>query len=983
MSSNSIGSIWRRWEPHIHTPGTALNNQFGPTTVDQYCAAVEACSPKIEALGITDYYSVQNYEEIVQAKAKGLLSSIDFIFPNVELRLDVGTVKGSAINAHLLFCPDDADHIDQIKRLLSRLKFRYGGNEYVCSKDDLIRLGKAAKATQDSVAAYIEGVLQFKVDIHGLVDEIAKNDWARDNCLIAVAAAEGDGTSGLRTQDGSFAALRQAIESQAHLIFSGNQNDRIFWLGKGSASEDHLRDKYNGLKPCIHGCDAHDLSRVGVPDLDRFCWIKGDASFESLRQACIEPESRCYIGSSHPTGSLPNHTIQSVSVSNAPWMDPSQVPINGGLVAIIGARGSGKTALADLIASGGMAPVGIDNARSFVARAQDFLQASESSLTWVSGVTSTRDLQNAVWSEPDSPPEVQYLSQQFVDELCSSEGISDALVSEIKRVIFAAHPIDEREGADNFEELKEVRCQASQEGRSRCVTELESVAAALLSERSLKQGKEALTKRKEDIEKQIKKDEEDRKKLVRPGQEERVKRHEEIGEALRQRRQILEQKQKSARAIRGLIADIDDFEARRAPAYVDELKANRADANLTDNEWLLFLPKLDSNAKTSMITKAEALEREGFDILGKQVPDVTDENLNNPLLQKSDDLSKVTISILNAELNRLSRLVGIDTANSKAYKVLSDKIDAQKKQLENLAKEITRATQADQKIKDLLIRRKDAYRAVFDFISQLENELRKLYEPLANNLAGSQGALGKLSFVVRRRVNLSAWARRGEALLDLRKEGPFRGQGELLKVARSYLYDAWQKGASDEVGDALAKFMQEKADDVKAHKLDSMESKDWNTAISTWLHSTDHIQVDYGIEYDGVEVERLSPGTRGIVLLLLYLAIDRTDDRPLIIDQPEENLDPQSVFDELVPRFREARLRRQIIIVTHNANLVVNTDSDQVIIANAGSHTAGGLPTISYTSGGLEVEIIREAVCNILEGGKRAFEARAKRLRLT
>jgi predicted ATPase len=67
-----------------------------------------------------------------------------------------------------------------------------------------------------------------------------------------------------------------------------------------------------------------------------------------------------------------------------------------------------------------------------------------------------------------------------------------------------------------------------------------------------------------------------------------------------------------------------------------------------------------------------------------------------------------------------------------------------------------------------------------------------------------------------------------------------------------------------------------------------------------------------------VDIERLSPGTRGIVLLLLYLAIDREDDRPLIIDQPEENRDPKSVFDELVERFREARLQRQIIIVTHN-----------------------------------------------------------------
>src|SRR3546814_11376523 len=73
-------------------------------------------------------------------------------------------------------------------------------------------------------------------------------------------------------------------------------------------------------------------------------------------------------------------------------------------------------------------------------------------------------------------------------------------------------------------------------------------------------------------------------------------------------------------------------------------------------------------------------------------------------------------------------------------------------------------------------------------------------------------------------------------------------------------------------------------------------------------------------------------GTRGIVLLLLYLALDDSDDRPLIIDQPEENLDPKSVFDELVALFIAAKAKRQVIMVTHNANLVINTDADQIIV---------------------------------------------------
>ena len=95
--------------------------------------------------------------------------------------------------------------------------------------------------------------------------------------------------------------------------------------------------------------------------------------------------------------------------------------------------------------------------------------------------------------------------------------------------------------------------------------------------------------------------------------------------------------------------------------------------------------------------------------------------------------------------------------------------------------------------------------------------------------------------------------------------------------------------------------------------------------LAHWLFDTSHISVRYDILYEGVDIRKLSLGTRGIVLLLLYLALDDADDRPLIIDQPEENLDPKSVFDELVSLFIAAKTKRQVIMVTHNANLVINT----------------------------------------------------------
>jgi ABC-type molybdenum transport system ATPase subunit/photorepair protein PhrA len=100
-----------------------------------------------------------------------------------------------------------------------------------------------------------------------------------------------------------------------------------------------------------------------------------------------------------------------------------------------------------------------------------------------------------------------------------------------------------------------------------------------------------------------------------------------------------------------------------------------------------------------------------------------------------------------------------------------------------------------------------------------------------------------------------------------------------------------------------------------------------------WMFSTDHISTTYKIQYGGTPLEYLSPGTRGIALLVLYLLMDEDDRRPLIIDQPEGNLDNSSIYQQLVPYIRKAKEKRQIILVTHNPNLVVSTDAEQIVIA--------------------------------------------------
>jgi hypothetical protein len=86
----SRGSEWHRWEPHIHAPGTILNNQFGGNDPwGEYLETLEARNPRIEAIGVTDYFVTDSYETLLGHKAAGRLPEVALIFPNIELRLDV------------------------------------------------------------------------------------------------------------------------------------------------------------------------------------------------------------------------------------------------------------------------------------------------------------------------------------------------------------------------------------------------------------------------------------------------------------------------------------------------------------------------------------------------------------------------------------------------------------------------------------------------------------------------------------------------------------------------------------------------------------------------------------------------------------------------------------------------------------------------------------------------------------------------------
>ncbi|WP_434403377.1 TrlF family AAA-like ATPase [Sphingobium sp. DN12] len=987
-STANSGSRWLRWDPHFHAPGTALNDQFGAqeSDFDDYLKKIEASAPIIRAVGITDYYLLDTYERVRKAKADdGRLATVDLVFPNVELRLDFGLPKGGWINAHLLVCPDDPNHLLETRNLLSQLTFRADGTLYSCNEDGLIRLGRSVDAKLDGKAAIAMGATQFKVNFQQLQDVYRDMHWASKdrNILIAIAGSKTDGTSGLQGE--AEGKTRQEVERFAHAIFASSPAQRDFWLGKKSLSPDQIRQRYGDLKPCIHGSDAHEIDKVGAPDEDRLCWIKGEPTFDALRQAVIDPEGRAYVGATPPMQAPPSRVISRIEFVNAPWATTSVMDLNPGLVTIIGARGSGKTALADAIATGCDAAAEHLTEASFIFRAGPLLRDAEVRLTWGSGDTVARELLDYEY-DPDFGgryPSARYLSQKFVEKLCSADGMTDELMEEIERVIFDAQPATD--GCLSFDELRDLRASRFRAARERDAAAVINLSDAIGLEREKKGQIVTLKGRIAQKEKLVKGFEDDRKKLVTSKDTEtRANALALIINAIEKVNRNINHFVSKKEALLRLQDEVEGFRAFTAPENLRETKANYAAARLEDADWEDFLQRYAGDVDTALTAQIAKAQKDADGWRGQAPSALTDKTQS--YLPDGADPNKQTLSRLEAERDRLQSLINIDEDARRKLVNLSQRIAAENTDLENTRTALTEAEGWNERSKEHDKNRRSAYIRVFQSVIAEESVLNELYKPLMDRLHNGKGSLEKLSFTAARKADVSAWASEGEQLFDLRRAGDFKGKGKIETWAGTNMRHAWETGDASAIEHALQHFADEWQDELvevaNVKKEDVTAYRGWLRRFAKWLYSTDHISLQYGIEYEGTDITKLSPGTRGIVLLLLYLALDDADDRPLIIDQPEENLDPKSIFDELVHLFIAAKTKRQVIMVTHNANLVVNTDADQIIVATAGAHTPGQLPPISYVSGGLDQDAMRQQVCNILEGGENAFKQRAKRLRV-
>ena len=980
------GSEWRRWDPHVHAPGTVLNDQFGSGSWDTYLNALETSSPPLDAVGITDYYVLDSYEAVRAQRALGRLANVPFVFPNIEVRLDVHA-KSGYVNLHLLINPSDPDHIQEAARFLSQLTFSAYADRFSCSRADLIRLGKKANpAILDDKAALSHGATQFRVNFEALRQAYRDSAWAQANVLIAVAAGSNDGTSGLN--QASDTTVRRSIETFAQVVFSSKPSDREFWLGQKSLSKTEIATHYGACKPCLHGSDAHTLAAVGQPMGNRYSWIKGEASFDALRQACINPEGRAYVGETPPKSAMPSQTISHVSIQGAPGFQTPAMPLNPGLVAIIGSRGSGKTALADIIAAGCDAiplagwTANENASASFLVRARALLGNAQVELTWGGGSTDQRPL----GSRPEGVffPKARYLSQQFVEELCSASGASDGLIEEIERVVFQSHEPSQTHFAGSFAELRDQKTLLFRQSRDREELAISQISDAVSVELEKEATIKALAAQVEQKTKIIEGYIADRAKLTLRDTKAVLDRHTELSEAAQALKTKIQDFNNQRQSFVSLQNEVASTRATGSPELLRQLRARHTASGMDDAQWQAFLLVHKGSVDQDLQGYLAWADGEIAKLAG--VPPIPHDP-NVSYIADGTALDTLPMALLEAELGRLSAFFTADQLTQKQYTALTNRISQEQTALNGIQQRLVDAQGAHARRKLLQVEREDAYERAFQAVINEQDALEQLYSPLLGRLASSSGTLAKLGLAVRRIADVDTWATEAEEeLLDRRKAGPFYGVGAFTKTAREFFLVAWETGSAADVREAMSSFISAHWKNLLDHApydpAETDEVRAWFKRFARWLFSTDHLRVRYEITYDNIDIRKLSPGTRGIVLLLLYLALDEADDRPLIIDQPEENLDPKSVFDELVSLFVQAKATRQVIMVTHNANLVINTDADQVIIAQSEHDGSGGLPRITYASGGLESATIRKAVCDILEGGEAAFKERARRLRV-
>ncbi len=926
MLNYERGSEWRRWDLHIHTPGTKKNDLFAGATIEQkwdnfydcissYIGDGSDTLKAIKVIGITDYLSLDNYLKVIEDKR--IPDTVSLILPNVELRM-VPLAKSSPVNIHCIFDPSIVKGLES--RFFSKLTFSLNGSSYSASHDELIRLGRDYKGDQSlsEDIAYATGITQFIIEYSAIKNVFDRDSDLRDHCIIVVSNRSGDGASGVVEHSSYFTggesqmdATRRAIYQLSDMVFSANDSDIRYFAGVSVDDVNTVKSKCGSLMPCIHGSDAHSCEKLFEPDDKRYCWIKADPTFNGLRQVLYEPTDRVRISPIMPEAKPDYQVIDRVEICNEEF---SSKPIyfNDKLTCIIGGKSTGKSLLLHNMALA-IDPDQVKEKADVTGNGSKVIK--DIIVYWRDGAIS-RNGSNS------QEHKIVYIPQTYLNQLSDEH----EELTEIDEIIHDIVMIN-ADAKKSFDEMNESLGALKMEIDRAIYTLIQQYAdwqekIETLAEIGTRSG----------IEKEIKKLE---------GEKDRLSKELSLSE------EEIATYDEATRSIAALSSEISSLEK-----YITIIQGIQT---------LVALLEIDYELSDDLVEKLR-LSGEKAIRAADDVWKIEQKALLNDLKNKLQSLQEQHKSKVS-----IAEPLAVKISENEAINKLSNSLHAEEAKLVRFNEIEGQAKKSKEKYDGLL------QQLVVSFI-----KYRELHQTYADSInTNTSLAAEDLEFSVETPFRREAFVQAIHSCFDRRTS--FKTVVDVDTCTEEWITEVNISKLIDSIVNGTIHLTKNKTPE---NALREILSDCYNSA--------------YRVSMDGDQIDEMSPGKKALVLLKMLISLAEST-CPILVDQPEDDLDNRSIFDELIPFLKKKKLMRQVIVVTHNANVVLGADADEIIVANqTGKNSPNREHRFEYRSGSIEDDMpeevgrtdtlgkqgIQQQICDILEGGQSAFDLRKHKYRI-
>lgn len=470
------GAEWRKWDLHVHTPMSIYQN-FGVNddeTWEKYINDLENLSNEFAVIGINDYLFIDGYERLKNEQASNKRLQGFKLLPVVEFRIEkfagVQFENLKRINLHVIFS-DDVPTETIKSQFLNTLEQSYSlenGGDWTRSitHSSVSELGAEIKSgvPKEELPKYGTDLVEGFNNLNVKEDQIFKSlekDCFKNKHLIAIGKTE---WGELKWTDASI-ATKKSIINKANIVFTAAESSDAYHKAKDQLTKQEVNNLLLDCSDAHFFSDSSDKDRIG----NCLTWIKADPTFEGLKQILNEPEGRIFVGDKPEVFDriAKNRTkyIKELKITAqegydnryGKWFENINIPFNSELVAIIGNKGSGKSALADIIALCSNYQNHDDFSFLKPKKFRDGKHAKNFSATlvWESDIEIPKSLdEKATDGEIE---DVKYLPQGQFERLTNEINSADEFQNEIEKVVFDHLDDSEKMGLQSFEELIESK----------------------------------------------------------------------------------------------------------------------------------------------------------------------------------------------------------------------------------------------------------------------------------------------------------------------------------------------------------------------------------------------------------------------------------------------------------------------------------------------------------------------------------------------